>query len=76
MLTAVRHTAQQFDGVVARHDGVGRVVLHAEVLALGNGVQHLEEDVHALRELGVAPVAVLVMVLKPENNVVFPGHGQ
>ena len=35
---APRHRPQQFQGVIASHNGVGWIVLHAEMLALGDGL--------------------------------------
>ena len=73
---AIGDAAQQRDRVVAGDDGVGRVVLHAEVRAVGMASSELEEDVLLLRELGVLPEAVLVVVLQAEHDVVLARDGQ
>ena len=62
---------QQLDGIVAGDNRVGRVVLHAEVLAFGYRVQQFEEDIHLLREFGIAPKAVFIMILQAEDDAVF-----
>ena len=50
--------------------------MHAEVFAFRNGLQHLQEDFFLLSELGVFPMAVLVMVLQREHDVEFLGDRQ
>ena len=68
--------AQQSDRVVARDDGIRRVVLHAEMISIGDHLQQLEEDVHLLGEFGIFPEAVLVVVFQPEHDVVLTGDGK
>ena len=63
------------DGVVAGDNGVGRVILDAEVFALRDGVEQGQEDIHLLGEFDVFPVAVFVVVFQPEDDVVLAGHG-
>ena len=67
---------QQLHRVVAGHDGVGWIVLHPEIFAVGNGVDDLQENVLLLGEFGVFPEAVLVVVLHAEHHVVFPRDRQ
>ena len=45
-------------------------------VAVGNGVEQLQEDVLLLGELGVLPEAVLVVVLQPQDDVVLAGDRQ
>jgi hypothetical protein len=70
------HPAQQFDGIVAGDDGVGRVVLHAKVGAVGHGVDDLQEDIHLLGKLRPAPVAILVVIFHRQHDIIFMRHGQ
>src|SRR5262249_56643841 len=55
------------DRVEAADDGVGRVVLHSEKGRIDT-VDDLQEDVLRLRELGVLPRAVLVVVLQAQHD--------
>ena len=73
---AVGHGLQECDRVVAGDDRVRRVVLHAEMVAVGDRGEQLEEDVLLLGELGILPEAVLVVVLEPEDDVVLAGDGE
>ena len=68
---AVGHGAQECDRVVAGDDRIRRVVLHAEVIAVGDHLEQLEEDIHLLGEFGIFPEAVLVVVFEPEHDVVL-----
>ena len=71
---SVGYSAQQFDRIIAGDDGVGWIVLYAEMLALGDGVQQFKEDVHLLRELRVFPESVLIMVLQSQHDIMLPRH--
>jgi hypothetical protein len=44
------------------HEGVGRIVLDAEMLPLGNGRQDFQEDVFLLGKLGILQAPVLVVI--------------
>ena len=77
MLTTRSATArEQLDRIVAGDDGVGGVVLHAEMVAVGDRREQLEEHVLLLGELGILPEAVLVVVLQAEDDVVLAGDRQ
>ena len=76
MLTTRPATARNSASrVVTRDDRVRRVVLHAEVISVGDHLEQLEEDIHLLGEFGILPEAVLVVVFQPENDVVLAGDG-
>ena len=73
---AAGHGAQQSDRVVTGDDRVRWVILHAEVVAIGDHLQQLEEDIHLLGKFGILPEAVLVVVFEPQHDVVLTGDGQ
>src|SRR5579872_747232 len=73
---AIRNSAKQIDRIVAGHHGIGRVVLHAEVLAVGDGVYQIEENILLLSKLGVLPEAVLVVVFQAEDDSILAGDGK
>src|ERR1035437_1670104 len=50
---------QQSHRVVSGHDGVRRIVLHAEILAFRDGLENGEKNLLLLGELRVSPEAVL-----------------
>src|SRR5262245_59187149 len=65
---------QHYNTVFAADDRVRRVEIHSEPLRV-NFTDDFEEDVQALREFGVFPVAVLVMILHVQNDAAFCGMG-
>ena len=60
------------DRIVAADERVGRVVLDAEARRI-DAIEDLQEDVFRLRELRIAPGAVLVVVLQAEHDVAALG---
>src|SRR5271157_1034835 len=73
---AIGDRAEQCDRVVTGHDGVGGIILHAEVPPLRNGIHQRQEDVLLLGKLGIFPEAVLVVVFQTEHDIVFAGDGK
>ena len=68
----VLHLLEKADRVVAADHRVGRIVLDAEVRRV-DLLDDLEEDVLRLRELRIAPGAVLVVVLHAQHDVAALG---
>ena len=68
----VLHLLQEADRIEAADEGVGRIVLHAEERRV-DLLDDLEEDVFGLRELGIPPGAVLVVVLHAQDDVALLG---
>ena len=71
---AIFDRVQQRQRIVARNDRIARVVLHAKVGAVVDRVDHFEKYVLLLRKLGIAPAAVLVMVLHAQHHVKAAGN--
>jgi hypothetical protein len=67
---------EEGDGIVAGDEGVGGIVLDAEVGGFRDEVEEFEEDVLLLGEFGIAPEAVFVVVFEAEDDVVFAGEGE
>ncbi len=63
---------EQRDGIFAGQQGVGGIVLHAKVRRI-DPAQYLEKYFRPLRELGVNPIIILVVVLHTERNVARGG---
>ena len=62
---------EEFYRIVAGNHGIARVILNPEMRGARNAIEQFEEDVLFLGKLGVEPKTVLVMVLKPQDHVVF-----
>src|SRR4029079_13731164 len=68
----VTHALQKANRIVAADGGVRRIVLHPEIRRL-DPAENLEKDVFRLCELGIAPQAILVVVLEAERHAAALG---
>ena len=66
---AVLDLLEEGDGIESSHERVRRIVLDAEVRRIGQRIEQRQERRLLLRELRVAPLAVLVVVLEAEHHV-------
>ena len=67
---AMLHPLEQNQRVFAGQDGIRRIVVDAEPWGV-DLVHNLDKNVHLLRELGVLPVVVLVVVLHGQDDAVL-----
>ena len=70
---AVLDLLEKRDRVESSDDGIRRIVLDAEVSGVRNGLEQGEKGLFLLRELGVEPVADLVVVLEAQDDVTLDG---
>ena len=72
---AVLDRVEHLQRVLAGQNGIGGVVIDAEPWRV-DGLDDAAEDTQVLRELGVRPVVVLVVVLQRQDHAALGGVGQ
>ena len=62
-LEDVVNAVEDLEWIFAGQDGVGRIIIDAEIRVFADGLDEVAEDVHRLCELGEFPEPILVVVL-------------
>ena len=62
--------------VIIGDQRIGRIILHAKALTLIDSADDLQEDLLFQSELGVLPLAVLVMILHAQNHAMGTRNGE
>src|SRR6202451_2297416 len=73
---SISSPAQQLNGIIARDNRIRWILLHAEVIAVRDCVDNLDEAVHLLRKFRIFPKPVLIVILHAEHNAVLPRDGK